>query len=293
MHGILNVNKPAAKTSRDIVNIIQRIVRPAKTGHAGTLDPLATGVLVCPVGPATKLIEFIQRLPKTYEAVFHLGKSSDTEDIEGEISDLVDSPVPTRPQIEAVLPNFLGTITQIPPAYSALKINGKRAYALARAGEQVELKGRPVKIYDLKILAYDYPSLTMRIDCGSGTYVRSLGRDIARKLGTEAIMAELARTAIGNFTVETALSPDSLTAESIATSLLPTSCAVQSLPKTHIDQDQIVRLSQGKRIHISAPEHAIEVATLDASENLIAIVTPDELGNWKSIKNFANEYVTQ
>lgn len=292
MHGILNINKPGGKTSRDVVNIIQRLVKPAKTGHAGTLDPLATGVLVCPVGHGTKLIEYVQRMPKTYEACFLLGRQSDTEDIEGDVELLADPPQPTLEQIEAVLPKYIGTIQQVPPAFSALKIAGKRAYDLARQGKEVELASREIEVYGIQILAYDYPELRLRIECGSGTYVRSLGRDIARDLGTEAIMSELVRTAIGCFPIEDAIHPDDqLSRGKLAAEILPTSQAVAQLPQVTIDHEQIVRLAQGKLIEVNPPAAGEEVAALTEAGQLVAVLVPGKEGGWRTTRNFANDYL--
>lgn len=292
MHGILNINKPAGKTSRDVVNIIQRLVRPAKTGHAGTLDPLATGVLVCPVGHGTKLIEYVQRMPKTYEVCFLLGRQSDTEDIEGEVQLLEDPPQPTREQVDAVLPKYLGAIQQVPPAFSALKVAGKRAYDLARQGKQVELASRVIEVYAIEVLAYDYPELRMRIKCGSGTYIRSLGRDIARDLGTEAIMSELVRTAIGCFQIEEAIEPDDqLSRGKLAAELQPTSLAVSQLSQVTVNQEAIVRLAQGKLIELSAAKDAAEVAAMTEGGQLVAILIPGKEGGWRTTRNFANDYL--
>src|SRR5262245_35406014 len=199
MFGLLNIDKPAGLTSRDVVSRVQRLVRPQKVGHAGTLDPLATGVLVVAVGPATRLVEYVQRMPKTYQGTFLLGRTSDTEDVEGEVVELDSPPVPTRAEIDAALPRFIGTIEQRPPAYSALKVAGRRAHKLARRGEAVELAPRPVEIHAIELLRYEYPEMELRIDCGSGTYVRSLGRDVAEAVDTGAVMAALRRLAIGPF----------------------------------------------------------------------------------------------
>src|SRR5687768_4447654 len=130
MHGLLNLNKPAGVTSRDVVNQIQRLVRPAKVGHAGTLDPLATGVLVVCIGNATRLIEYVQRMPKSYRAAFILGRSSDTDDIEGNVLEVADAPQPSIETLTSVLPRFIGEISQRPPAFSAIKVQGRRAYDL-------------------------------------------------------------------------------------------------------------------------------------------------------------------
>lgn len=292
MHGILNINKPAGKTSRDVVNIIQRLVRPAKTGHAGTLDPLATGVLVCPVGHGTKLIEYVQRMPKTYQACFLLGRHSDTEDVEGDVQLLTDPPQPTREQIEAVLPDYLGAIQQVPPAYSALKVAGQRAYDLARQGKEVELASREIEVHSIVILAYDYPELRVRIECGSGTYVRSLGRDIARDLGTEAVMSELVRTAIGCFRIDDAIAPDDqLSRGTLVAAMQPTSLATTQLPQVTVGREEIVRLAQGKVIEVTVPEGSQEVAALTAAGELVAVLIPGKEGGWRTTRNFANDYL--
>src|SRR5688572_14701988 len=136
------------------------------------------------IGPATRLVEYVQRMPKTYRATFLLGRTSDTEDIEGQVCELADPPVPSTEQVQAALPRFVGTIEQVPPAYSALKVAGRRAYDLARHGEAVELAARAVEIHSLELVSYAYPELALLVRCGGGTYIRSLGRDIARALGT-------------------------------------------------------------------------------------------------------------
>lgn len=287
MFGLLNVNKPAGVTSRDVVNRVQRLVRPHKVGHAGTLDPLATGVLIIAVGPATRLIECVQRMPKTYLGAFLLGKTSDTEDIEGTVVDLQNSPQPTRNEIAAVLPRFLGTIEQRPPAYSALKVAGERSYAMARRGAAVELAKRPVEIYSLDLVAYDYPQLVLTIRCGSGTYVRSLGRDIARSLRTDAVMSALTREAIGAFRLNDAIPADDLTGDAIVHWLLQPAMAVADLPKITISDDERRKVIQGQAIanrwHISAPE----VAVFNDAGELLALATPEGPGALRATKNLS------
>ena len=219
--GILNVDKPAGLTSRDVVNRIEGLVRNVKCGHAGTLDPLATGVLVVCVGPATRLIQYVQRLPKQYRAVFQLGRKSVTDDVEGDVELVAGAPEPTRVQIEAALPQFLGDVEQRPPAHSAIKVDGQRSYERARRGEEFELPARTITIHRLEILRYEYPELELAIECGSGTYVRSLGRDLAAALGTAAVMSALVRTAIGDFRLEDAVALDALTNSTLAEHLQP------------------------------------------------------------------------
>jgi tRNA pseudouridine(55) synthase len=156
-NGILTLNKPPGMTSRQAVDLVKRLVRPAKVGHAGTLDPLACGVLVVAIGKATRLIEFVQQAPKRYQATFLLGRTSPTDDVEGEITELFDPPIPSRAEIERASQQFVGTIEQRPPAFSAIKVGGRRAYDLARGGRAVELAPRPVAVYEISVLAYEYP----------------------------------------------------------------------------------------------------------------------------------------
>ena len=202
--GLLNLNKPVGMTSRQAVNVVQRLAGPAKAGHAGTLDPLASGVLVVCVGGATRLIEYVQRMRKRYVGTFLLGRQSITEDTEGDVTELPDAPVPNWQEIEAAAQRFVGRIEQRPPAFSALKVQGRAAYKLARQGKPVVLVPRPVDIHRIEIQSYEYPELVLAVECGSGTYVRSLGRDLAETLGTAAVMSALVRTSIGSHRLEEA-----------------------------------------------------------------------------------------
>ena len=273
MIGILNLRKPAGVTSRDVVNQVQRLVRPAKVGHAGTLDPLASGVLVVCVGSATRLIEFAQDTRKTYHATFLLGRESDTDDIEGVVQLVEGAPIPTRETIEAASCGFLGTIEQVPPAYSAVKVAGRRAYALARAGQKVELAARPVEIHRLTIVRYQYPELELDIECGSGTYVRSLGRDLAQAVGAKGIMSALVRSSVGCFTLETAVDAATLTPENIARHLLPPRMAVGRLPATELSNIEAARIARGQTIEARGGlDVSSDVAAIDAAGDLLAIL---------------------
>lgn len=274
MMGLLNVNKPPGQTSRDAVNRVQRLVRPAKVGHAGTLDPLATGVLLIGVGSATRLIPYVQQLPKCYRATFLLGRQSDSDDLEGHVRELLDPPRPTNEQIAAALPNFLGTIQQRPPSFSAVKVDGRRAYTLARAGKTFELDARPVTIHNLSVGRYDYPELVLDIECGSGTYIRSLGRDLAESLGTAAVMSNLERTSIGDFTLESACELAELTAASLETWLLPARDAVQHLGCVELTSPEIQQIRQGMSIGRAAHGFTSELAGVDPTGQLVAILTP-------------------
>lgn len=292
--GILNVNKPAGLTSRDVVNRVYRLVRPDKAGHAGTLDPLATGVLLVVVGQATRLIDCLHRFPKRYMATFQLGCQSPTEDTEGPVTPLVDSPRPSREQLDRAAGVLVGPILQSPPAYSAVKIAGRRAYALARRGKAVALPPRPITIHELHVVQYDYPLLVLDIACSTGAYIRSLGRDLARSLGTEAVMTDLVRTAIGSFSLDAGWSLDRLSAETVDAALLPAARAVEALPTVTVGPAEIVRLRHGLYIEMGdrappACASAAEYAALDSGGRLIALLTPRGEGQLGARVNFVGE----
>jgi tRNA pseudouridine55 synthase len=275
LKGLLNLNKPSGMTSRDVVNIVQRLVRPLKVGHAGTLDPLATGVLMVCVGAATRLIEYVQRMPKTYVGTFLLGRESDTEDIEGRVLELVDPPRPTLEQLSQAAAKLTGEILQRPPAYSALKVAGKRAYELARKGKPVDLKPRPITIHRLEIKSYEYPKVILEVQCGSGTYIRSLGRDLAETLGTAAVMSALKRTAIGDFRLTDAIDPATLTHENLPRHLLPLLRAVDFLPRLELTPNEVIRLGHGLPIENRISSiGADEYASVSPEGELCSILVP-------------------
>jgi tRNA pseudouridine55 synthase len=286
MFGLLNVDKPAGLTSRDVVNRVQRLVRPHKVGHAGTLDPLATGVLVVALGPATRLVEYVQQMPKTYQATFLLGRTSDTEDVEGTIVELSDPAVPTLAEIEAAIPRLLGTIEQQPPAYSALKVAGQRAYTLARRGDVVELSPRSVEVHSIEVVRYEYPELELLVRCGSGTYIRSLGRDLAVALGTGAVMSALRRLAIGSFTTTDAVPCDDLSLTHIQARLLPPLLAVGDMPRVSLSDDEIARVIRGQSIATTRGATGEEIAALDGHGLLVAILKSTDDGTLRPTKCF-------
>ncbi len=287
MLGFLNINKPAGWTSRDVVNRVQRLVRPAKTGHAGTLDPLATGVLVVGVGRATRLIEYVQQKPKRYQAKFLLGCTSESDDTETNVRELVGATIPTRAEIETALPHLVGRIEQRPPDYSAVHIAGRRAYRLAREGKSISLPPRIVEVHSLAILGYEYPELELDILCGSGTYVRSLGRDLAESLGTGAVLSDLIRTEIGEFELEDSLSVDELTSEAIPKNLLPPVAAVSHLPQLVLSEDQVGEIRFGRPIPFDMPETQGDLAGIDSDGQLVAVLRQKRAGVLAPHRNFA------
>jgi tRNA pseudouridine55 synthase len=291
--GVLNVSKPAGVTSREAVDRVERLVRPAKAGHAGTLDPLATGVLVICVGQATKLIRFVQRMRKRYLATFLLGYSSETDDVEREVVAIQNPVVPTRAMIDSVLPHFVGDIQQRPPTHSAIKIAGRRAYKLARKGADFELAARTVTIYRIGVLRYEYPELDLDIECGSGTYIRALGRDLGAVLGTVAVMSALERTAIGRFHIEQSISFDRLSPEMLQQELQPAISAVSELPSLVLSDSEIVEIRHGRPIpirHVSEvhqpPANYPEWAAANIRGELVSLLTEKRPGQLWPQHNF-------
>ena len=205
LSGLIVVDKALGMSSMDVVRRVRRAAGKAKTGHAGTLDPLATGVVICCLGKATKSVEKLMGQPKVYETCVDLSAFTQTDDLEGEREEVDVPEPPTRALIQAVLPQFIGdAIEQTPPIYSAIHVNGQRAYKLARKGESVEMPTKIVRIDAIDILDYAWPNLTLSIRCGRGTYIRSLGRDIGKKLNTGGHLTALRRTAVGEYTLEKA-----------------------------------------------------------------------------------------
>ncbi len=263
--GLLNLNKPIGVTSRDVVDLVARPLRKIKVGHAGTLDPLASGVLVVCVGAATRLIEYVQRMPKTYRARVRLGASSDTHDADGTITEAIDSPVPTDAELRDALSTQVGTIEQVPPEFSAIKVAGERAYDLARAGREVVLKARPVTITRVELLGYAWPHVELEIECGSGTYIRSIARDVGQALGCGGLIEVLTRTRIGPFAIEEALDPTALDRPSILENLKAATEAVGLMPRVVLTADQIRAIGQGRMIEVEPTATHGEVALLDRS----------------------------
>lgn len=214
MDGVLLVNKEVGMSSYDVIRSIKReLGRKVKIGHAGTLDPFAQGLLIVLFGRATKLQDAIHEFSKVYEVKAEFGYETDTQDVTGEKTST--SGVPDKGEIEAVLPSFTGKISQIPPIYSALKVGGRKAYDLARAGEEVKLRPREVEIKKLKLVEYSEPFATFIVECSTGTYIRTLVVDIANALNLKATAVELNRSSIGPFNVEDALKISEISLERI------------------------------------------------------------------------------
>ncbi len=225
--GILLIDKPLRRTSMDVCAAIRARFRRAgapkrlKVGHAGTLDPLATGLLVVMVGRATSLCDRFMADRKEYVTTIDLSCFSSTDDAEGERTVVEAAAPPTRSAIDAALAGFIGVIQQRPPAFSAIKLDGRRAYDLARKGERVDIPARPVTIHSLEVIAYAWPLLTLRVACGKGTYIRSLARDLGVSLGVGGMLTSLRRTASGDMHVDQAVALDQLPAAMTQADLKP------------------------------------------------------------------------
>ncbi len=245
--GIIPINKPKDWTSFDVVNKLKYKLKPLKVGHLGTLDPMAIGVLLVTVGKATKLFDIMQEKQKTYVATFEFGYATDTLDATGKILEKTSN-IPTIEQILEILPKFKGKISQIPPKYSAKSVNGKRAYDLVREGVEFELKPKMVEIFDIKLLSYNNAELKLEIVCGSGTYIRSIGRDIAESLSSLATMIELVRTKVGSFELKDCQNIQEI--ENIDKKILPIN-EILSYPTLNLTEIQRNKLLNGQTIEIN------------------------------------------
>lgn len=250
VHGVLLLNKPRGLTSQNALFRVRRVLRAAKAGHGGTLDPLADGLLMLCFGAATKFAQRHLEADKRYVAVVQLGVATTTDDAEGEVMQRLPVQV-GRAQVEAVLPRFIGAIAQTPPIYSALKREGKPLYAYARAGEKVEVRPRTVRIHSIRVLDLQGDRLTLDVHCGKGTYIRALARDIGCAVGCGAHLAGLTRTASGGFGLEQALSleaVESSTEAELRSLLLPPDVLLQDRPRQELDAAQAARFLQGGRL---------------------------------------------
>ncbi|QDT11655.1 tRNA pseudouridine synthase B [Planctomycetes bacterium K23_9] len=288
--GFINCNKPAGMTSRDVVNIVQRRLKPdkIKVGHCGTLDPLAEGVLLLGIGSAVRLTPYVQDQPKRYIGKFRLGASSDTGDLENGFVSHGDLPQPNRQQLHDACTGLTGLIKQIPPAYSAIWVDGQRAYDRVRRGEQVDMPSRTVSIHELSLVDYDFPMMTLDTLCGSGTYIRTLGIDVARAAQSMAVMTHLVRTEIGSFHVDKSVTIDQLRDAPLEPLLMPAALAVTHLPRIDVDDHDTYRLQNGLCLHeelgISVTDDA-QVAAFTPSGQLCAILRRKPRG-WCPYRGF-------
>ena len=285
LHGWIILDKPLGLGSTTAVSAVKRILRQSgepktKVGHGGTLDPLASGVLPIALGEATKLAGRMLDATKTYDFTVRFGEETDTLDAEGQVISTSDAR-PTREQIETALPRFTGEIEQVPPAYSALKINGKAAYARARSGEEVEMKPRSVSIAELRLLDHTADSATLSATVSKGTYIRSLARDIAHALGTVGHVSYLRRTRAGPFGIEQAVSLDFLEetakARQLTRTVLPLQAALDDIPALPVNPGQAQLLRQGQRLSGFPAMPGLQLATSGDTPVALVEATADGL----------------
>lgn len=277
MHGVLVIAKPAGPTSHDVVALVRRLASTRRIGHGGTLDPFASGVLPLFLGGATRLVEYHLADDKAYRATICLGASSSTDDLDGELTPL-GGPAPDRTAFEAALATFLGRQEQRPPDYSAVQVAGRRAYAMARAGETVELPSRTVDLKALDVLDWDArdperPIAIVDVRCSAGTYVRALARDLGDRLGCGAYLGGLVRTASGPFTLDGALTLDALRAaaaaggpDGIRALLLPPDTGLEALPAVTLSESEIDDAAKGRFVR---PSGGVGAAPADEPVRLI------------------------
>jgi tRNA pseudouridine55 synthase len=269
-NGLLVIDKPGGMTSRDVVNHVQQwFPRKTKIGHTGTLDPLATGVLVVCIGAATRLADYVQAMSKSYASRFRLGATSSTDDADGVVVEQAVQAQPARERIDQALASFEGVIEQVPPAVSAVKVSGRRAHALARQGRDVQLSARRVRIVAIRVTAYEWPWLDVEVDCGKGTYIRSIARDLGAALGCGGLVQTLRRTRIGAFLASDGVRLDG---EPTDLKLQPMTAAVAGLPQLRIDGDEARSFCSGRAIRAGSELPAMtEAAILNESGELIGV----------------------
>lgn len=298
IHGIINVYKEKGFTSHDVVAKLRGIVGQKKIGHTGTLDPDATGVLPVCLGKATKLCDLLTDKNKTYEAVLLLGKTTDTQDITGEVLEEKSTEALTEEKVREAIEGFIGDYEQIPPMYSALKVNGKKLYELAREGKVIERKARPVKILDIQILEVDLPKVRMEVSCSKGTYIRTLCHDIGEKLGCGGCMESLIRTRVSTFRIEDAKTLDEIETlkqeGKLAELLVPIDAMFPSYPKIAVKDDWKAFAKNGNPLDLKMLKEACgqdeetQVRLYDESGKFIAIYQWKEK-KYHIVKMFFNE----
>lgn len=270
--GVLLLDKPEGITSHDVVDRVRKLMGIRQVGHAGTLDPFATGLLIVAVGPATRLLEYVVGLPKMYEAQITLGATSDTDDKTGTISKVSEARKVSINDVNKVLDSFLGQQSQTPPRYAAIKVRGKKLYEYARSNTFVELTPRQVTIYSISLQTYDYPIMEFTVECSSGTYIRALGRDIGQALKTGAYVSALRRTRIGKWSVADAAQLDALSKKTIHDYLLPPEELVQHLPAIALTREQTAAFRHSQKVEL-VKEISSTVTVFGPKNTLLGIGT--------------------
>lgn len=276
--GVLVVDKPVGLTSHDVVEIVRKGTNIRRAGHTGTLDPRASGVLVILIGPAVRLSEFVSAADKRYQAIIRLGGTTDTYDADGRFTSRSTVPVNlTEEQFNEVLQRFVGEIEQTPPPYSAVRVGGRRAYEMARKGEEVELTPRKITVYHLEVLEWAPPEVVIDVHCSSGTYVRSLANDLGQALGCGAYLVGLRRTKSGRFTLRDAV-PLRKLQEAFVTGtwyqyLIPAAEALADWPAVELSPDEVEAVKHGHRIKAAPDSKPGMVRGISMAGELVAIMT--------------------
>lgn len=298
MDGILNIDKPTGMTSHDVVAKVRKLLKQRRVGHAGTLDPAASGVLPICVGQATRVAEYLSESGKAYQATIVFGMVTDTYDSEGTIMRTASTQDLTRAQIEALLPKFLGEQMQVPPRYSAIKLQGQPAYKRARAGEDMAMEARPITIYQLEIIDWrpsQPPTLTLAIECSKGTYIRSLAYDLGEQAGCGAYLGGLIRTRSGPFPLSESITLEQLieaaTQGTVEQFLLPADKAIEHYPALVLDETTTERVRHGNAFQVEEKPDLVNeqhiARVYDDKGQFLAIAEWDEeRGVWQPVKVF-------
>ena len=277
--GVLVVDKPIGMTSHDVVQIIRRGTGIRRAGHTGTLDPRASGVLVVLIGPAVRLSEYVSASDKRYQATIRLGSSTDTYDAEGVVTSSGSVENITEDEFNEALQKFVGEIEQVPPPYSAVKVQGRKAYEMAREGEEVELAPRKIQVYSLDLLEWDPPEAVVDVFCSSGTYVRSLANDLGAALGCGAHLVGLRRTKSGRFTLRDAVPlrrlQETFTAGIWYKHLIPAAEALGDWPSVELDADQVELIRHGHRVPAD-PDSESWARGISEQGDLVALLEFDQ-----------------
>lgn len=291
MDGILNINKAIGMTSHDVVAKIRKLLKQKRVGHAGTLDPAASGVLPICVGQGTRVAEYLSESGKAYQAEILFGIVTDTYDAEGSIVRIADVSNLTLTEIEAILPQFLGPQMQLPPRYSAIKLQGQPAYKRMRSGEEITLEARPIELYQLQILDWQPPRLTLTVQCSKGTYIRSLAYDLGERLGYGAHLSALIRTRSGPFVLSESVTLERI-AEAIEQGTLehlvsPADTVLQQYPALHLDAATVERVLHGNAFRHDEQSHTALARVYDTQGRFLAIAAWDaEHQMWQPKKVF-------
>ncbi len=284
--GLLNIDKPFGMTSRQVVDHVIRVSGTKRIGHAGTLDPQATGVLVLLFGAATRLTEYVQRGRKQYRARFRFQMRSSTDDIWGACTP-ISGRIPTEAEVQQAARRFVGRIQQTPPRVSAIKVEGKRAYQLARQGADFHLHPRQVTVHQLELSDFSFPECRAMITCDRGTYIRSIARDLGDAVGCPAVLSELVRTQVGQFLLSQAVELDELTPATVVEQLLPLSTGVTEVARIELSDLEINELEFGRMIApVGIASSVSELAGFDRSGDFIGILTRHPSGRFKPEINF-------